>query len=147
MWWLDPFQGYVGNSVSFAEFSHALKKKKKRIKKIQKKIIPKKKRKQKKTRIIRKEIIKKKIIKKKKKEEKLSKKKICWTTWWLDSSPGYVRSLVLVTEFSHMKRRRIASLQWTRHCLRTVNFSMWWSRVVVVENEDCKELTLKWWWT
>ena len=25
-WWLDPFRGYVGNLVSFAEFSHALKK-------------------------------------------------------------------------------------------------------------------------
>ena len=36
----------------------------------------------------------------------------------------------------------LRSLRLTRHCLRTVNFSMWWSRVVVVENEDCKELTL-----
>ena len=68
-------------------------KKKRNKKKIQKKNTKKnhtkKKRKQKKTRIIRKEIIKKKII----------KKKICWTTWWLDSSSGYVGSLVLVTEF------------------------------------------------
>ena len=32
--------------------------------------------------------------------------------WWLDPSPGYVGSLVFVTKFSHMKRRRIASLAW-----------------------------------
>ena len=93
-WWLDLFRGYVGNLVSFAEFSHAHKKKKK---KIQKKNHTKKKRSKR---------------KKKSSKKKSSKKIFCWTTWWLDSSPGYVGSLVLFTEFSHMKRRRIASLAW-----------------------------------
>ena len=31
MWWLDPSPGYVGNLVSFTEFSHVLKKKKTKI--------------------------------------------------------------------------------------------------------------------
>ena len=86
--------------------------KKKKKKKRNKKKIIKKKKEAKENKNHQKGNYQKKIIKKKKKKRNYQKKKICWTTWWLDSSPGYVRSLVLVTEFSHMKRRRIASLAW-----------------------------------
>ena len=40
-WWLDPFWGYVGNLVSFAKFSHTLKKIFIKKKIIQKEIIKK----------------------------------------------------------------------------------------------------------
>ena len=53
MWWLDLFRGYVGNLVSFAEFSHAHEKKEKKKKQKEKK----------------KETKKKEIIKKKKSVE------------------------------------------------------------------------------
>ena len=127
--------GYIGNLVSFAKFSHTPKKKKK-------KIHP-----------------KRNYQKNRSSKNNNKKKKICWTTWWLNPSPGYVGSLVLVTKFSHMKRRRNDSLAWRVFQRSSICFwdpfewqallkinqllTTWCSKIIVVENDNCKELGMK----